>query len=328
MLPRIYPLFTLIIAVVWFLADPSFEPFLQALLLAGALFSTGVQVSSQYTGSVAYLAGRRIRFLRKHLGISQSQLAELLEDFSELEIVNLEKGRAEASPELLKKLNRFTGASIEWLKHGSMKDHVYGYLHSHCFPALFFTGLWKVLPRPEFVPFPRKDCTYFEPEQTRKIVSALRKLPTAQLTVSVDPSEWSQVFLLVDRSQYRTDIWDLNALDFWHSGWIGEHHHLPAVLDFFQQLSELYPDIPIKGCFLKRKELQALGSGLTSPCNEQMSRKIALGQRSSDQYKNVTGWPIDLVDIHHRQGGAEHYQDWYGERFVEIQMFFERHTNR
>ncbi|WP_194842617.1 helix-turn-helix domain-containing protein [Endozoicomonas sp. OPT23] len=257
--------------------------------------------------------------MRKHLGVSHSQLAELLGDTSELEIINLEKGKVEASLKLLEKVNHATGASIDWLKHGSMKDHICGHLHSHWFPVLFFTRLYKVVPEPEFVPFPQKDYCYFETEHTQKLISYIKELPALQLTVCADPQEWSQIYLLVDRSEYRTDIWDLNALDFWHPGWLGEHHYIPAILDFFQKLSELHPAPPVKGCFLSRSELLKLKSGLVSPCNKKMARQLALGKMSQPPYKNVISWPMDLIDIHHEEGGAKYYQSWYGERFVEIQ---------
>jgi transcriptional regulator with XRE-family HTH domain len=75
-----------------------------------------------------FLAGDRLRRLRKELSLTPSEFVERLSLTSEKKYRDIETDKAECSLPILREIHDLTGASLEWLKHGLGPEYEVQYL--------------------------------------------------------------------------------------------------------------------------------------------------------------------------------------------------------
>lgn len=75
-----------------------------------------------------FLVGNRLRRLRKELSLTPSEFVERLSLPSEKKYRDIETDKAECPLPILQEIHDLTGASLEWLKHGSEPEYEVQYL--------------------------------------------------------------------------------------------------------------------------------------------------------------------------------------------------------
>ncbi|MFQ2003051.1 hypothetical protein ACK342_16815 [Aeromonas veronii] len=222
-----------------------------------------------------YLCGKRIKLLREERGISASRFIELIEHYSERNLLKIEEEEDECSSSLIERISEVTGAKSEWIKHGEK-----GKYHTESLP-------------------------YYAPD---KCIDILQKEQPKELYFCLNTDDFN-LYLLVKTSDYRWSKYYFNySLDFWN--WIGDQHHIPEI---YNQLKRIYEVFDKSGCWVKGRlftkgEFQCIKDSdngflgkvvpsLPSKGENWIDDIIYINHRPSisDRYESMYGkWFIDL----------------------------------
>lgn len=74
--------------------------------------------------------GSRVKEIRNDLGLSVAEFIELISFPSERNWNEIEKGKKELGVSYLEQIHQITGASIDWLKYGKLKQSISNIINS------------------------------------------------------------------------------------------------------------------------------------------------------------------------------------------------------
>lgn len=305
----------------WYLQD--FDPKLGLAFLASLgfliqqVFFPNIN-SSQTSG---FIAGKRLKWCRKQFHLTPSEMAEQLNIDSETNYRLMENGQSDVPLEALEKLAKFRGVSLEWLKHGNLKDELRRRLWD-AFPRITDT---LNISEPQWKSYEIKDLLFCDKET---VVEALKEVLVAkpdQLYFAINPNSCGSVYLISQRDEHYT-LWDLHALDFWNEyAWGSDLNYLPYLYSFYHGLAK-HEGIHSQGLFLNEEEMRSLYLGNLAP--ENIIRSAWIREHETKQFSNISHWPEDLLDYKHLRSPASRYRDWYGDWIVKTHSYFQRYIEK
>jgi len=151
-----------------------------------------------------FLAGPRVLQIRNELGLTASELIEVIDFPSEASWSQCEHDEADVEELYLIRASNAFGVALDWLKHGK-KDK-----------------------------YPRVRIYDYESE----IVAKLGSEPHVASYALIDPKRMEMVFA-VKQSEYRWQVLDFAfSMDFWD--WFDDHHHIPRIYDLLCLINKTF----------------------------------------------------------------------------------------
>lgn len=304
-----------------FLQDFAPELGLAFLASMGVLIQQIFFPNRVYNQTLGFSAGKRLKWCRKQFRLTASEMAEKLQIESESLYRAMEAGQSDVPKEVLTRLSEVSGVSIEWLKHGNVKDE-------------FHRILWTVSPRiadmfnipePQWKPYETRSLTIYDKETVLETLKKVLGTKPDQLYFAINPNCCGSVYLISQRDEHYT-LWDLHALDFWNEGkWASDLNYLPYLYAVYHGLVKR-EGIRSQGLFLNEEEMRSLYLGNAAP--ENIIRSAWIREHESKQFSNIRHWPEDLLDYQHNKSPASNYKAWYGEWMIKAHQYFERYIER
>jgi len=222
-----------------------------------------------------FLCGERIKELREERKLSSSRFIDLIEHYSELDLLKIELNEQECPSSLIEKVSVLTGAEVNWIKHGEGKKY-----------------LVESLP-------------YYAPEISNKTIE-INNPKELYFCLNTDNFD---MYLIVKCNENKWIKYYFDySLDFWD--WYGDLHYIPQI---FNQLKSIYESFDKSGCWVRgrtynNKNFQLLENSEDNFLGNLLEKLPKQGENwiddirdihhrypISDRYESIYGaWFIDM----------------------------------
>jgi len=223
---------------------------------------------------------------------------------------------------VLERVVSLTGVSIEWLKHGDKMTSL----------SRLKSKLIQKSNDYERTKFNVEPRYFYNDSHVDEITKEIENFSPDKLYFAVyadDPSFGSvngrllrigktRLCLVAKKKQYHWKVFNCVSLHLYN------RKYIQKTFLFIKKLNQLFNDrrYIIHGLFLSDSEINQLTSGVIHP-----RKIIGQGIYRNMEKTNMQYWPIDILDINHKNSSEDTYEEWYGKWFIEAQKSFKELQN-
>lgn len=230
--------------------------------------------------------GRRIKSVRKDLGLDLPQFARALSHPDLRALARIESGVDQSPMWLIRRLADLSGARADWIELGT--------------PA----------------PFPYRGRRYHvrsvELHRAPDKLAAILARKPKHLYLCLEPLS-KQVIVLAEQTSHHWRTYDLCALDFWN--WQGSRYQIPKVRAFLQGATDVQATlVNYSSCYLSPIATNRILSGDVHP---KYTVQDAVQRARSRGNGRGRYWTEDFVDIYGEREGVHNTEADYGREYGE-----------